>query len=112
MVGDDFTRQKIVIRFKLSHNDFPTDEDEKEAEGLAMQLDAVLTEDGRGEINGMEYMAGWMNILIFGRETDDDTDNIYEQIRPAFLDYPYLRGSHIVRWYGEIGENMEVSDTV
>lgn len=112
MVDDDFTRQKLVIRFKLNHNDFPNDDDEAHAEGLALRLQAMLTEDGRAEINGFELVAGWIDILIFGNETDYDTDAIYAKIAPIFLDYPCLKGSYIVRQYSELGEDTKLSDTI
>lgn len=112
MEDEGLTRQKIIIRFRLSHNDWHTAEDENDATRLAMRLDSVLTEDGRAEINGFEFMAGWIDILIFGSETDEDTNAIYETVAPIFRAYPCLEGSHIVRLYGNLGEVTKVSDTI
>ena len=107
---DDFTRQKLVIRWKLEGRNYATDDDEDAAELLCEQLDAILSRTKLAEINGVEFGPGYINILIFGKETDDDLDFIYADIAPAFRAFNCPPGSQIIRFYEQQGE--VVSDVV
>ncbi len=65
----------------------------------------------RAEIIGWERGPGAIDILIFGRETDDDSDEIYTRIAPAFRQFGCPPGSCIVRCYRDRDQEL-VSDTV
>ena len=108
---DDFTRQKIVIRWKLKGAEYATDADEDAAEALSEQIDAILRQNKRAEINGFEFGPGCIDILIFGKETDDDTDAIYADIVATFRAFGCPPGSCIVRQY-EYRDEEVISDTV
>ena len=107
---DDFTRQKLVIRWKLDDGTYATDDDEDAVEVLCEQIEPILNRNKLAEINGFEFGPGHIDILIFGKETDDDLDSIYADIAPAFRAFPCPPGSHIIRLYEEKGE--VVSDVV
>lgn len=102
----EFTRQKIVIRWALDSNRFPTDEDEVSFQNFGRQLEPILETSGLAEINGIEFGSGEMELLIFGKETDEDVDQIYELIRDHFNNYGCPSGSHIRKCYEE--KNQEV----
>ncbi len=108
---DDFTRQKIVIRWKLDDDKFPDDDDEDAAEALAAWIDPILEKSQRAEINGFEMGLGSIDILIFGKETDDHTDAIYADIVAAFKAFGCPPGSCIIRQYEGRDEEV-VSDIV
>jgi hypothetical protein len=107
---DDFSRQKVVIRWKLSGSDYATDDDEDSAEVFADQIEPILNQSHRAEVNGFEFGPGYIDILIFGKETDDDTDEIYADIVSAFRSFGCPPGSCIIREYEGRGE--VVSDTI
>ena len=108
---DDFTRQKIVIRWKLKGDEYATDADEDAAEALTEQIDAILSQNKPAEINGFEFGPGYIDILIFGKETDDDTDAIYADIVAAFRAFRCPAGSCIIRQYEDKDDEV-ISDTV
>jgi hypothetical protein len=108
---DDFTRQKIVIRWKLKGDEYPTDADEDAAEALTKKVDSILRQNQRAEINGFEFGPGCIDILIFGKETDDDTDAIYGDILATFRVFGCPPGSCIVRQYEDRDEEV-ISDIV
>jgi len=89
----DFTRQKIVLRWKFKDDEYATNADEDAAEALADHIDSTLNESKRAEINGFELGRGSIDILIFGKETDDDTDAIYADIAPVFRNFPTVANS-------------------
>ncbi len=107
---EDMTRQKIVIRWTLPGGAFPTDSDEDAIEPLLDMIHAALERDGRAEINGCEHGAGSIDVLIFGKETDADTDDIYSIIRPVVTGFACPPGSCIIRYYEE--PNREVTSDV
>lgn len=107
---DDFSSQKLVIRWKLSGNDYATDDDEDAAEVFAVQIERILDQTHRAEVNGFEFGPGYIDILIFGKETDDDTDEIYADIVSIFRSFGCPPGSNIIREY-EGGDEI-VSDTI
>ena len=108
---DDFTRQKIVIRWKLKGDEYATDADEDAAEALTEQIDSILRQNKRAEINGFEFGPGCIDILIFGKETDDDTDAIYAAIVATFRGFGCPPGSCVIRQY-EYRDEEVISDTV
>ena len=108
---DDFTRQKIVIRWKLKGEEYATDDDEDAAEALTGQIDSILSQNERAEVNGFEFGPGCIDILVFGKETDDDTDAIYADIVAAFRAFGCPPGSCIMRQYEDRDEEL-ISDTV
>jgi hypothetical protein len=97
--GAAFTRQKLVIRWKLNGDTYPTDNDEDATETFATAIESAIAESGLGEINGFEHGAGLIDILIFGRETDDDVDDIYSLIADTFKSYGCPPGSCIIKCY-------------
>jgi hypothetical protein len=109
--GNDLTRQKIVIRWKLKGDEYATDADEDAAEALTEQIDPILRQNEQAEINGFEFGPGYIDILIFGRETDDDTDTVYADIVTAFRAFGCPPGSCIMRQYEDRDEEV-ISDTV
>lgn len=108
---NDFTRQKIVIRWKLKGDEYATDDDEDASETLTEQIDPILKQNKRAEINGFEFGPGSIDILIFGKETDDDTDAIYADIVATFRAFKCPPGSCIIRQYEDRDEEV-ISDTV
>ena len=108
---DDFTRQKIVIRWKLKGDEYATDADEDAADAFTEQIDAILRQSKRAEINGFEFGPGCIDILIFGKETDDDTDAIYADIVATFRGFGCPPGSCVIRQY-EYRDEEVISDTV
>jgi hypothetical protein len=72
---EDKTRQKIVVRWSLPGRASPTDADEDAIEPLIEMIDETLEADGRVEVIGCEYGSGHIDLLIFGKETDADTDD-------------------------------------
>ncbi len=108
---DDFTQQKIVIRWKLKGDEYATDADEDAAEALTERLDPILRLTNRAEINGFEFSPGYIDILIFGKETDDDTDAIYADIVATFRAFGCPPGSCVIRQYEDRDEEV-ISDTV
>ncbi len=96
---EDKTRQKIVVRWALSEGAFPSDSDEDAIEPLIEMIDDALNADGRAEVNGCENGPGSIDVLIFGKETDDDTDEIYALILPIVEVFGCPPGSRIIRQY-------------
>ena len=107
---DDKTRQKIVVRWNLGLA-FPTHSDEDAIEPLIEMISLALEADGRAEVNGCECGMGHIDVLIFGKETDDDTDDIYSMIRPVVVGFACPPGSCIVRQYDEPKREV-ISDIV
>ena len=97
---DDKTRQKIVVRWNLGLA-FPTDSDEDAIESLIEMISHTLEADGRAEVNGCEHGQGQIDVLIFGKETDADTDEIYTMIWPIVAGFACPPGSCIIRQYEE-----------
>jgi hypothetical protein len=81
---DDFVWQKLALRWATPDGRWPTDEDEDRVEELAKLMDPIITQSGLGEINGFEYGSGQIDVLIFGKATDSDVDQIYELVAPTF----------------------------
>jgi hypothetical protein len=98
---EDKTRQKIVVRWSLPGGAFPTESDEDAIEPLIEKISRTLEADGRAEIIGCEHGSGQIDVLIFGKETDADTDDIYTIIRPVVAGFACPPGSCIVRQYEE-----------
>lgn len=108
---EDKTRQKLVVRWALPEGTFPSDSDEDAIEPLIEMIDDMLEMDGRAEVNGCEHGGGSIDVLIFGKETDADTDDIYSLIRPVVTGFGCPPGSCIIRHYGE-PEREVISDVV
>ncbi len=108
---EDKTRQKIVVRWALPDGAFPSDSDEDAIEPLIEMIDDMLNTDGRAEVNGCEHGSGSIDVLIFGKETDADTDDIYSMIRPVVTGFGCPPGSCIIRQYEE-PEREVISDVV
>lgn len=109
--GDDLTRQKIVIRWKVRSDEYASDADEDAAGALAEQIDSLLSRDNRAEINGLEFGPDCIDILVFGKETDEDTDAIYADIAATFRAFGCPAGSCIIRHYVDRDEEV-ISDIV
>jgi predicted NUDIX family NTP pyrophosphohydrolase len=107
----DKTRQKIVVRWKLPRQDFPSDSDEDAIEPLMEMIGHVLDADGRAEIVGCENGPGAIDVLIFGEETDADTDDIYSMVRPVFVEFGCPPGSCIIRQFSDQQREV-ISDVV
>jgi hypothetical protein len=98
---EDKTRQKIVVRWCLPVGAFPTESDEDAIEPLIERISRTLEADGRAEVIGCEHGSGHIDVLIFGKETDADTDDIYTMIRPIVAGFACPPGSCIIRQYEE-----------
>jgi hypothetical protein len=96
---EDKTRQKIVVRWTLSGEEYASDADEDAIEPLIERIAQALEADGRAEVNGCENGPGQIDVLIFGKETDADTDDIYAIIRPIVASFACPPGSCIIRQY-------------
>lgn len=107
----DFVWQKLALRWATPNNRWPTDEDEDAVEALAELLDPIISPSGLGEINGFEFGSGHIDILIFGKATDSDVDQIYHLLAPTFRAHQCPFGSRIIRHYNERNEELE-SDVV
>jgi len=108
---DDFVWQKLVLRWATPNDRWPTDDDEDGAEELAKVIAPIITQSGLGEINGFEHGSGQIDVLIFGKATDSDADQIYELLAPHFRAFKCPAGSRIIRVYNERDEELE-SDVV
>ena len=108
---DAFVRQKLLLRWALPDDRWPTDADEAAARRLADAIEPLVEASGLGQINGYEFGAGEIDILVFGTDTDADIDQLYDLIVPAFRGFGCPRGSRIVRSYRERNEQLE-SDVV
>jgi hypothetical protein len=108
---DDFVWQKLALRWATPNNRWPTAEDEDGAEQLADKIEPIIEQSGLGHINGYEHGGGHIDILIFGKATDSDVDQIYDLLAPTFRDFDCPPGSRIVRRYNERNEEIE-SDVV
>jgi hypothetical protein len=108
---DEFSRKKIVIHWSAAGDRHPSEEEQDAAEALAEQLDSRLASTGQAEIIGFERGPGSIDLLIFGRETDEDVDEIYHLIAPAFREFGCPPGSCIIRCYRDRGEEL-VSDKI
>lgn len=108
---DALTRQKITLRWRIEGNRFPTDADEEAAEALAERVDLALSRVAGAEINGFEMGPGIIDILIFGMETDEDIESIYNNVVPTFRTFRCPPGSCIIRHYADRGTDV-ISDTV
>jgi len=106
--GADFTRQKLVIRWKLDGDSYGTDDDEDATEAFADAIEPAIENSGLAEINGFECGPGLIDILIFGKETDDDMDDIYPLVVDTFKSYGCPKGSCIIKCYGEAENRREV----
>jgi len=109
--GARFIWQKLVIRWALPDDRWPTDDDETAVNELARVLDPVLAASGLGEVNGFEHGAGEIDMLVFGLPTDDDVDELYARIAPVFRAHGCPAGSRIIRQYRDGREPIE-SDVV
>ena len=108
---DEFPRKKIAVRWAVAGDRYPSDEDQAAAEALLERLEPVLAGAGLGEIIGCELGPGSVDILVFGRDTDDDVDALYDLLAPAFRAFGCPAGSCIIRTYRDRGEER-VSDLV
>ena len=108
---DDFIWQKLVLQWATSDERWPTDEDEDGAEKLADEIGPIIEQSGLGHVNGYEHGHGQINVLIFGKATDSDVDEIYDLLAPTFREFNCPPGSRIVRFYNERDEELE-SDIV
>ncbi|MBM84015.1 MAG: hypothetical protein CMJ78_25965 [Planctomycetaceae bacterium] len=108
---DDFVWQKLILRWATPNDQWPTDDDEDSAMELAKVIDPIIGQSGLGEINGFEHGAGQIDVLIFGKATDSDVDQIYELLAPAFREFECPAGSRIIRVYNERNDEVE-SDIV
>jgi hypothetical protein len=108
---DKFGYRKVIVRWKLAHGDSPIDEDEDEVDAFAWKLDEALAKSGCAEINGYEYGKGYIDILIFGNKTNENTEEAYQSIIEIYRAYKVPKGSHIIRYYVKNGkEKAKISD--
>lgn len=92
-------------RVELSHEELASGLarliDEDAIEPLIEMISRTLEADGRAEVNGCEHGQGQIDVLIFGKETDPDTDDIDTMIRPIVTGFACPPGSCIIRQYEE-----------
>jgi hypothetical protein len=98
---EDRTRQKIVVRWGLARRAYASDSDEDAIEPLVEMIDDALQADGRAEVIGCEHGPGFIDVLIFGTETDADTDDIYAIVLPVVTGFGCPPGSCIIRQYDD-----------
>jgi hypothetical protein len=108
---DEFVWRKLVLRWKLPDNRFPDDEDEDRAEELAEHIEPLLSQSALGEVNGFEFGRGQIDILIFGKATDCDVDELYKLLVGPFRDHGCPPGSSIIRFYNDGKKSLE-SDVI
>jgi hypothetical protein len=108
---EDKTRQKIVVRWALPGQAHASDSDEDAIEPLLERIDDTLKADGRAEFIGCENGPGSIDVLIFGKETDADTDDIYSKLRPVVTSFGCPPGSCILRQYADPPREV-ISDVV
>jgi hypothetical protein len=96
---EDKTRQKIVVRWGLARQAYASDSDEDAIEPLIEMIHDALQADGRAEVIGCEHGPGSIDVLIFGTETDADTDDIYAIVLPVVTGFGCPPGSCIIRQY-------------
>ncbi len=108
---DGFVWQKLALRWVTPNDRWPTDEDEDGAEELADRIEPIIEQSGLGHINGYEHGGGHIDVLIFGKATDSDVDQIYNLLAPAFRGFNCPPGSRIIRFFNERNEEIE-SDIV
>ena len=108
---NDFTREKMVIRWAIADDQYASKQDENDVESLAKLIAAALEPNNFAEVNGFQFGRGHIDILIFGKATDDDTDAIYSVIVPIFKAFGCPPGSYLVREYSDYRSDL-VSDRV
>ena len=111
LVDAEFTRVKIVVRWSLPEHEFPTEDDQQAVEKLAERMDRILGQSTLAEVGGFQSGCGYIDILIHGKETDEDTDEIYSLIVDSFRGAGCPVGSCIIRRYRE-PETEAVSDII
>jgi hypothetical protein len=107
---EDRTRQKIVVRWSLPGQRYASDADEDAIEPLIEMIAPALEADGRAEVIGCENGPGLIDVLVFGKETDADTDDLYAIIRPIVTSFACPPGSSIIRQYED--QKREVTSDV
>jgi hypothetical protein len=107
---EDKTRQKIVVRWSLPGQRYASDADEDAIEPLIEMIAQALEADGRAEVIGCENGPGLIDVLVFGKETEDDTDDLYAIIRPIVTSFACPPGSCIIRQYED--QKREVTSDV
>jgi hypothetical protein len=107
---EDKTRQKIVVRWSLPEQRYASDSDKDAIEPLIEMIAQALEADGRAEVIGCENGPGLIDVLIFGKETDADTDDLYAIIRPIATSFACPPGSCIIRQYED--QKREVTSDV
>ncbi len=110
-VDNEFTRLKIIVRWSMPEHEFPTEDDQQAVEKLAERMDRILGQSTLAEIKGFQSGCGHIDILIHGRETDEDIDEIYLLIVDSFRRAGCPVGSCIIRCYRE-PETEAVSDII
>ncbi len=106
--GRVLSREKIIVRWART-DDYARDE--AKTEKLAEQLETALTHRGLATTGGFDISKKYIDIPIFGKESDTDTDMIYRDIADIVRAFGCPCGSCIVRRYHD--QNREViSDTI
>ena len=95
-----FVQRRVVVRLATRGGRWPTDADEDAAEDFAKLTSPLVDESGLGEINGFEFGRGYIDVLIFGRESRDDSGRLRDLIAPQFRTWNTLSGSRILRYPG------------
>jgi hypothetical protein len=108
---EDKSRQKIVVRWSLPGQRYASDADEDAIEPLIEMIAQALEADGRAEVIGCENGPGLIDVLVFGKETDADTDDLYAIIRPIVTSFACPPGSSII-WQYEDQKREVTSDVV
>lgn len=107
---DELDYQKLIIKWKLPTRITTIEEELDKAEILIKEIENVLDPNEAG-IFDFEESDEFIEIPIYGRDSNEVTDSIYSLIKDVFKKHPCPSGSYIIRIYNESGEGF-VSDLI
>jgi hypothetical protein len=88
----------LSIRWKIEKDAYATDQIENAVNDFAEKVNKGLSDKAIGEVNGLEFGPGLVDILVFGAGDDKSSEEIYSTTRDIYSSYPVPLGSAIVRY--------------
>ncbi|HEY1406225.1 MAG TPA: hypothetical protein VF857_06420 [Spirochaetota bacterium] len=92
---------KVTIRWKLSHDEMPEIEDEDIVDDFTLSLENELAKTSVAEVNGYEMTPGFVDIVVYGGETDKNTDDVYRAVTAVYKKWEIPSGSYIIKHYAD-----------
>jgi hypothetical protein len=99
------TEHAVLIRLRLTDDEFGTTEDADAAYALEDKvLEALASRIDIGECDGHEFGGGWFAIFCYG----PDAERLFETLSPVLLGSDFPKGSLAVKRYGPPGAAEEI----